>query len=334
MIQHPFHPGISRRRTLQAIGAGTCGLLLPGLAQAQASWPTRPVKVLVSFPPGGSSDFVIRTLAPFMNEIFGQPFIVDNRPGAGGMIAAEAIKREAPDGYTFIISNNAPFSIAPTQFKTVNYDPIKDFTHIAYLGSTFGGCVTNPKVGVKTLPELIAKAKANPGKLTFGSSGTGSIGYIVGETFKRLTKIDMLHVPYKGAAPLRQDLLAGVVDASFESLMGSMPLIRAGSLVGLATASAERLPPVPEYPTFREQGIDMVVENWHGLTAPAGLPAAISNRLSQGLATLLQRKDVLDKLAVYGVFLRPMTPAAFNAYVSSELDYWRPQIIAAGVAGQ
>jgi tripartite-type tricarboxylate transporter receptor subunit TctC len=330
--QTSFYP--SRRRVVQAIAGASAGLTLPRFLSAQTAWPNRPVKVLISFPPGGSSDFVARTLAPFLIEMFGQPFVIENRPGAGGMIAAEAIKREAPDGYNFIISNNAPFSIAPTQFKTVNYDPVKDFTHIAYLGSSYGGAVAHPKLGVKTLPELIAKAKANPGKLTFGSSGTGSIGHIVGETFKRLTGTDMLHVPYKGAAPLRQDLMAGVVDISLEGLLGSLPLIRAGSLVGLGTASAERLPPAPEFATFREQGVDMVTENWHGLTAPARLPAAITSRLVQGLDTLLQRKDVLDKLAVYGVFMRPMNSAAFNSYVAAQIEYWKPQIVAAGVAGQ
>jgi tripartite-type tricarboxylate transporter receptor subunit TctC len=250
------------------------------------------------------------------------------------MIAAEALKKEAPDGYNFMISNNAPFTIAPTQFKNIGYDAVRDFTHIAYLGSTYGGCVAHPKVGVKNLVELVAKAKANPGKLTFGSSGTGSIGHIVGETFRRMAGVDLLHVPYKGAAPLRQDLLGGVVDLQFEGVLGNLALLRAGSLVALGTASAERLPPLPELATFREQGFDMTVENWHGLTAPAGLPPAILNRVYQVVQALLLRRDVLDKLAVYGVFYKPMTGAAFNSYVAAQIDIWKPQIIAAGVAGQ
>ena len=319
------------RRTLLA---GAIAAASPWPGQAQTGWPTRPVKVLISFPPGGSSDFVGRTLAPFLMEQLGQPFVVDNRPGAGGMIAAEALRKETPDGYTFMISNIAPFTIAPTQFKNIAYDPVRDFTHIAYLGSTYGGCVANPKVGVKSLRELVAKAKSQPGKLTFGSSGTGSIGHIVGESFKRLAGVDLLHVPYKGAAPLRQDLLAGVVDMQFEGVLGNLSFIRAGTMVALGTASPERLSPIPDMPTFREQGFDMTVENWHGMTGPAALPAAISTRMYQVLGTLLQRKDVLDKLAVYGVFYQPMTGAAFNAYIASQIEVWRPQIIAAGVAGQ
>lgn len=326
----------SRRALLGGLLATGTSMALSPLARAQApaAWPSRPIKLLVSFPPGGSSDFVARALAPFLAEQLGQPCVVENKPGAGGMIAAEGLKREAADGHTLMISNNAPFTIAPTQFKNINYDAVKDFTHIAYLGSVYGGCVANPKVGVKNLRELVAKAKTMPGKLTFGSSGTGSLGHIVGETFKRVAGIDILHVPYKGAGPLRQDLLGGTVDMAFESVLGSLAFLQAGTLVALGSASAQRLPPLPELQTFREQGFDMTVDNWHGLTAPAGLPPAISSRLYQLVTTLLQRKDVLDKLAVYGVFYQPMTGAAFNTYVASQIDIWRPQIVAAGVAGQ
>ncbi len=316
-------------------GTLAAGAAWAGIASAQApAWPSRPVKILISFPPGGSSDVVGRALAPFLTEQLGQPFVVENKPGAGGMIAAEALKKEAPDGSYFMISNNAPFTIAPTMFKNVAYDAVRDFTHITYLGSTYGGCVAHPKVGVRNLVELVAKAKASPGKLTFGSSGNGSIGHIAGETFKRLAGVDILHVPYKGAAQLRQDLLAGVVDMSFEGVLGAMAFIRAGTMVALGTSSPERLPPLPDLATFREQGYDMTVENWHGMTAPPGLSAPIANRMHQVLTALLQRKEVLDKLVAYGVFYKPMTTAAFNNYIANQIDVWRPQIVAAGAAGQ
>ncbi len=334
MTHFPTLSCVTRRETLAWAGAGAGSLLLPGVARSQADWPSRAIKVLISFPPGGSSDFVGRALAPFLAEQFGQPFVVDNRPGAGGMIAADALRKEPPNGYNFMISNNAPFTIAPTMFKNIAYDAVRDFTHIAYLGSTYGGCVAHPKVGVKNLREMVAKAKASPGKLTFGSSGTGSIGHIVGETFKRLAGVDILHVPYKGAGPLRQDLLGGVVDMQFEGVIGNIAFLRAGTLVALGTSSPDRLAPIPDVPTFREQGFNMTVENWHGLSGPAGLPASITGRLQQVLGVLLQRKDVLDKLAVYGVFYLPMTGPAFNAYIAEQIDIWRPQIIAAGVAGQ
>ena len=324
----------SNRRTwlgrALALGAGWAGL-----AGAQTTpWPSRPVKILISFPPGGSSDVVGRALAPFLSEQLGQPFVVENKPGAGGMIAAEALKKEAPDGHTFMIANNAPFTIAPTMFKNVAYDAVRDFTHITYLGSTYGGCLAHPKVAAKNLVELVAKARANPGKLTFGSSGNGSIGHIAGETFKRLAGVDLLHVPYKGAAQLRQDLLAGIVDLSFEGVLGALAFVRAGNLVALGTASPERLPPLPELATFREQGFNMTVENWHGMSAPPGLPAPIATRMHQVLQALLLRKDVLEKLVAYGVFYKPMSTAEFNAYVANQIDVWRPQIVAAGAAGQ
>ena len=187
---------------------------------------------------------------------------------------------------------------------------------------------------MKSLTELVAKARANPGKITFGSSGTGSIGHIFGETFKRVAKVDMLHVPYKGAAPLRQDLLGGVVDAAFESVLGNLSFVRVGTMVALGTASQDRPGPVPEVPTFREQGFDLLSENWHGMTAPAGLPVPIANRMHETLTALMLRKDVLEKLAVYGIVYRPMTGPEFRAYVAAQVDYWKPQIIAAGVAGQ
>ena len=322
----------TRRRVLGGALVTSAGLI--GAARAQAQWPTKPVRILISFPPGGSSDFVARVLTPYLSEQLGQQFIVDNRPGAGGTVAADILKKEAPDGYNFMISNNAPFTIAPTQFKKIPYDPLRDFTHITYLGSTFGGLLAHPKIGVKTLPELVAKAKAEPGKFTYGSSGVGSIGHISGETFRRLSGIDILHIPYKGAGPLRLDFAAGVVDMQFEGIVSNLPAIRAGALVALAAASAERLPPAPDVPTFREQGFDMTMENWHGMTAPARLPSVIADRFHQVLIELLERKEVLDKLATYGVFYKAMTGPAFAAYVGQQIEVWKPQIIAAGVAGQ
>jgi len=277
---------------------------------------------------------VARALAPMLFERFGQPFVVENRPGAGGMIAAQQLKREAPDGHAFIISNNAPFTVVPTQFKNPGYDPVKDFTHLAYLGTIYGGCIANPKTGLGNLSDLVARAKAEPGKLTFGSSGNGSVGHIVGETFKRMAGIDLLHVPYKGAAMLRQDLAAGVVDLQFEGLLGNLAFLQSGALRALGSASPERQGPVPDVPTFSEQGFDMTVEFWHGLSAPAGLPPEIGDRMERVMNELMQRQDVQDRIGTYGLFYRPMTRTAFNKLVVDQVDLWRPWIIAAGVAGQ
>jgi tripartite-type tricarboxylate transporter receptor subunit TctC len=313
-----------RRRTLAA-----AALVLPATVRAQPAWPSRPLRILISFPPGGSSDFVARVIAPHMAEVFGQQVVVDNRPGAGGMLAAEQLKREAADGHTFLLSNNAPFTIAPTMFPRITYDVMRDFTHVAYLGATFGGFVAHPSVGVRSVAEAIAKAKANPGKLTFGSSGIGSIGHITGNTFAGLAGIELLHVPYRGAGPLRVDLSSGTVGMAFEGLITNLPNIRAGALHGLAVTAEERVSLAPDIPTFRELGYDIVVKNWHGLSGPAGLPAPIVARLQQGLAEICQRRAVVEQFMTIGNFWAPMTTTEFNAFVVREIGLWRPMIQAA-----
>lgn len=314
------------RRGLTGLAAT---LALPGAVRAQPAWPSRPVRIIISFPPGGSSDFVARVIAPALSEMFGQQFVVDNRPGAGGMLAAEALKREPADGHAFLLSNNAPFTIAPTMFPRITYNALRDFTHVAYLGSTFGGCVAHPSVGARSLSELVAKAKAQPGKLNFGSSGIGSIGHITGVNFCLGAGIDMVHVPYRGAGPLRIDLMSGVVGVNFEGIVGSLPAIAAGSLVGLAVAAEARIAPAPNLPTFRELGHDIVIKNWHGLSGPAGLPGPIVQRLQSGLAEICARPAVLAQFATIGNFYTPMPGADFPDFVAGQIDLWRPMIIAA-----
>lgn len=318
------------RRALLTAAAAT--LARPATAQPAPSaqtWPARPVRIIISFPPGGSSDFVARVIAPQMAEMFGQSFVVDNRPGAGGMLAAEALKREPPDGHAFLLSNNAPFTIAPTMFPRITYNAVRDFTHVAYLGSTFGGCVAHPSLGVKTLAELVAKAKAAPGTINFGSSGIGSIGHITGVNFCLRAGIEMVHVPYRGAGPLRIDLTTGVVALNFEGIVGSLPAIAAGQLVGLAVAAEERIPAAPDLPTFRELGHDLVIKNWHGLSGPAGLPPAIVDRLQRGLAEICARPATTAQFATIGNYHAPMAGADFPAFVAEQIDLWRPMIVAA-----
>jgi tripartite-type tricarboxylate transporter receptor subunit TctC len=316
---------MARRRLL--LLASAAALARPALAQAP--WPQRAVRILVSFPPGGSSDFVARVIAPHLAEALGQQFLVDNRPGAGGMLAAELLKREPADGHTFLLSNNAPFTIAPTMFPRIGYDVMRDFTHVAYLGSTFGGFVTHPGQNLKTVPDVVARAKAEPGRLTFGSSGIGSIGHITGNTFARLAQVELLHVPYRGAGPLRTDLAAGTVGMAFEGLITNLPAIRNGALNGLAVTAEARSPLAPDVPTFRELGYDIIVKNWHGLSGPAGVPAPIVARLHQALADICARPAVTEQFLRIGNFWEPMTTPAFNSFVAQEIVAWRPMIIGA-----
>lgn len=315
-----------RRLVLGAMGAVVAR---PGLVAAQGAWPSRPVRILISFPPGGSSDVVARIIAPHLTERFGRAFVVDNRPGAAGMLAANALKREPADGYAFLLSNNAPFTIAPTMFPRITYDAMADFTHVAYLGATFGGLVGHPGLGVRDVAGLIAKARAAPGTLNYGSSGIGSIGHITGATFARLAGVDIVHVPYRGAAALRTELTNGTVQMSFEGLATALPAIAAGQLVALAAASEQRIPLAPNVPTFRESGQDIVIRNWHGLSAPAGLPAAIAAPVHAALAEICARPDVTEAFLRIGNFTEPMSMAGFSSFVADQIALWRPMIVAA-----
>jgi tripartite-type tricarboxylate transporter receptor subunit TctC len=326
---------MDRRGVLASLCAASSGLICaPTLLKAQPAWPARPVKILISFPPGGSSDIIARALAPHLSEMFGKQFVVDNKPGAGGTVAADALKRENPDGHAFLLSNNAPFTFAPIVFKKVPYDPIKDFTHVAYLGAAYGGVVAHPKAGVKSMAELVAKAKAQPGRMTYGSSGVGSIGHITGSAFCKMAGIAMEHIPYRGAAPLRVDLTAGVVDVAFEGFDSRIPEMQAGTMIGLATTSPKRVAKAPDIPTLRELGYDLVSANWHGLSAPAGLPEPVAQRIHAGLAEICRREAVLKQMDAIGNTYEAMGRLEFAAYVADQLALWRPMITAAGVIEQ
>ena len=315
--------------TRRSVLAGVAGLAATS-ARAQTPWPSRPIRLYVSVPPGGSSDLVARLLGQFMSERLGQPFVVDNRPGGGGSIAAVALQREAADGHALMLSNLAPFSIAPTQMKAVPYDTMRDFTHVSYIGGVHLVLVASPRTGITSLQDLIARAKREPGKLNYGSSGQGSWSHVVGEFFKAKAGVDIVHVPYRGSAPMRQDFLAGTLELYFDSLPQNLPSIRAGEGRALGVSSAERLALAPDIATFREQGQDIVVENWLGFSAPAGLPTAIAERIDQAVKAAIVLPQVQAQFAQWGVVHRAMSPQAFSDYVARELAAWRPMIIEAG----
>ena len=232
--------------TLAALAA--CALAPMQQASAQtAAWPSKPVRIIVSFPPGGTSDIVARLIGQHLTDKLGQQFIVDNRPGAGGTLAGELVHKEAPDGYTLILANNAPFTIAPTQFKKIPYDPVADFTHIGYIGASAPGLLVQPSLGVKNLGDFIALARKDP-KISYGSSGVGSISHILGEGVKKKAGIAMVHVPYKGSAPAIQDFKAGVLKTYYDLLAQNVPMIKAGEAVAIGVASAQRISQAPDVP--------------------------------------------------------------------------------------
>ena len=318
-------------RTLSALATLAVLAFAPAqqaVAQA-ATWPSKPVRIVVSFPPGGTSDIVARLVGQHLSEKLGQQFLVDNRPGAGGTLAADIVKKEAPDGYTLILANNAPFTIAPTQFRKIPYDPLKDFTHVAYIGASAPGLLVQPALGVKDLKGFIELTKKET-KLSYGSSGVGSISHILGEGVKKKAGITMVHVPYKGSAPAIQDFKAGVLKTYYDLLAQNMPMVKAGEAVAIAVAAPKRISQAPEVPTFREQGLDIVLENWLGVSGPAGMPADLVKKIHDAVAEAVALPAVRDKLSGWGVDTIAMTSADYTKFVGEQIEVWKPLIIEAG----
>jgi tripartite-type tricarboxylate transporter receptor subunit TctC len=315
-----------RHTLLICSAAALVASALPAVAQ---NWPERPVRILVSFPPGGSSDLVARLLAEHLGQRLDQPFIVENRPGAGGTVAALALKEAAADGHTFMLSNLTPFSIAPTLFPDAGYDPIADFTHVSYIGGVHLALFAGAELGVKTLDTLIARASAEPGTLDYGTSGVGSWGHIVSARFGALTETEMEHIPYQGSGPMQLDLRAGVIGLSFDAVPQNLPLVNEGVAIPLAVSAPERLDTLPDVPTFREAGLDLVAENWLGFSAPAGLDPSIAAQLDETLSDIMTAPEITAQFANWGIVRVPMDGAAFAAFVAEQYASWTPMVEAA-----
>ncbi|AMY68269.1 Bug family tripartite tricarboxylate transporter substrate binding protein [Frigidibacter mobilis] len=291
----------------------------PALAQ---DWPTKPVRILVSFPAGGASDLVARLLAQHLTESLGQQVVVENKPGAAGTIAAGELKSSPADGYTLMLSNLTPFSIAPTLMPEAGYDPVTDFTHVSYLGASHLALFVQPELEAPDLAAFVAKAKAAPGSLDYGSSGVGSWGHLVAETFKAEAGAEMEHIPYQGSGPMVLDFRADIIAAMFDAVTQNLPLIAEGTAVPLAVTSPERLAVLPEVPTFRELGYDIVAENWLGLSAPAGLDPAIAAKIDAAVAQVLAQPAVTGQFATWGIELAPLD-ADFAAFITSQYEAWK-----------
>jgi tripartite-type tricarboxylate transporter receptor subunit TctC len=297
-------------------------VLVPAMLQAQ-SWPAKPVHVIVTFPPGGSSDIVARLLAAPLQSELGQPIIVDNRPGAGGTIGALEAARAAPDGYTLLLSNSAPISISPAMQDQPRYDPVKSFTHVSYIGSVANVFVVHPSVPVRSLRELVIWIKQQPNPVNYGSGGIGSIGHIVGETLKKEQGLKMEHVGYKGSSPMHNDLLGGTIRLAIDTLPQNVPFMQDGKLRALAVTSPARAPMAPDVPSVLELGQkNLVAENFLGISGPAGLPAPVVERLHAATRKALVNPTVQQRLADLGVQGRDMTPQEFSAFVANQVKEW------------
>ena len=317
-------------RILCALVAGL-SLLLPATSAGAADFPSRQIRLIVPFPAGGPSDIIARVLGQRMSEITKQPVIIDNRGGQGGVLGTEVLAKATPDGYTIALSSAGALAISPTM-ERVTYDPLKDLQTITLVAKVPEMLVVTPDVPAKNMAELIALAKAKPGKLNFASTGPGSMPHLAGELLKLIAKVDIVHVPYRGAAPAVNDLLGQQVQMAFLDQPVLLPQIKAGGLRAIAIGAPERAPTLPEVPTTAEAGMpDLLAENWHGMVAPAGTPAPIVAKLNQIATEALQDPTVKEKLAIQGATVVGDSPEHFHAFLENEIARWAKVIKDAGV---
>ena len=296
--------------------AASAAVVLSAGAQA---WPTKPVRLVVPYP-GGPVDLSSRVVAAKLQESLGQPVVVELKPGAGGVIAADAVAKSAPDGYTFLMGAIATHAINPSLMPSLPYDPMRDFRHVALVVKVPNVLVVNHDLPAKSVADLVALAKARPGKLDFGSGSTGSTGHLAGEMFKQMTGTFMVHIPYKSSAPAVADLLAGRLHLMFDNLASATPNIKAGKVRALAVTTAKRSEMQPELPTLDESGLKgFDMSTWWGVMAPARVPADIVARLSAELQKALEAPDVRERLRSLGSDASSVrTPEAFTAFVDAE----------------
>ena len=303
--------------------------LAPAWAAAQA-YPSKPVKVVVSTVPG-PLDAYARIILEKMSTSLKQPFVVENKAGAGGNVAAEFVKGQPADGYTLLFSIDTTFTVNPSVYKKLPFDPVKDFSPITRTGAATIIFVASPSIGAKTIKDLIALAKAKPRELNFGSPGSGTPHHLAGELLKTTAGIDLIHIPYKGAAPAVADLLGGQVHTVFVSLPAALPHVKSGKLIGLGITSPGRSAVAPELPTFAEQGLGgYALENWYGLLAPARTPTDIILKLNRETVKALQMADVKERLTGLGFETRTSTPDEFAVYIKSEIVKWAAIVKASG----
>ena len=310
-------------KKLMAFVAGIAAALTISLGAPAADYPARPVNIVVAFPPGGPSDVLARIVGKRLQEILHQPFIIENRPGAGGNIAAEQVKNAAPDGYTLLMGNNSILATNAALYKKINYDAENDFIPISLIGTQANILVVNPSVLANSMAELIALAKANPGKLNFASSGHGAAAHLSGELFKTEAKVDIVHVAYKGAAPALQDVIAGHVQMMFATAASVVGLIRDRKVRALAVTTPKRTAVMPDIPTVDELGLKgFDATTWHGLVAPAGTPKEIIGTLHFATTEALKDAVARKMLTDLGVDLVGGTPKEFEAYIKTEIPKW------------
>jgi tripartite-type tricarboxylate transporter receptor subunit TctC len=318
------------KKTLRQLLAIACLAMASGIAAAQA-WPGKPIHFIVPYPAGGPVDSVARLLGQKVAEALKQPVIVENKPGAGGNIGADFVAKAPPDGYTILMGAVATHAINPALYPSIPYDAARDFAPVTQVAATPNVLVVHPSVPAKNVTELIAHARRNPGKLNFGSGSTGSAGHLAGELMKSMAAIDMTHVPYKGAAPAMQDLVAGRLDLMFDNLASAQGQIRAGTVRALAVTTARRSPLAPDIPTIGESGLPgFDISTWFGVFAPAATPPGIVGQLHDAFAGALALPDVQQRMLGLGAEPVSSTPKEFAAYIDAEAKKYARLVKASG----
>lgn len=321
---------MARRRIL--LGLATVALIAAALpANAQSTYPTRPVSLIVPFPAGGSTDLVARVVAEKMSGLLGQQIVVDNRGGAGGNVGTAAAAKAEPDGYTLLMGTVATHAINSALYKKMPYDPVKDFAPVSLLVVVPNVLVVNPDFPAQNVQELIALAKEKPGELSYASSGNGTPLHLSGELFKTMAGVDIVHVPYKGAGPALVDVMGGHVPIMFDNLPSSTEHIKAGKLRGLAVTTAERSPSMPDLPTIAESGLPgYETYTWNALFVPAGTPPDVVAKLNEAAVAAVSDPEIKAKLESMGATIVGSTPEQLAAHVQAELDKWGPVVKASG----
>jgi tripartite-type tricarboxylate transporter receptor subunit TctC len=316
---------------LRAVAAGALLAVIAPLATAQDAWPGKPIRIVVTFAPGGSSDLAARSIAVPLQARLGVPVVVDNKGGAGGTIGASEVARAAPDGYTLLMSNTTPMSLSPVMLQPAPYDPLKSFVHVALVATVPDVVMVHPSVPAKNMQELVAWIRTQKGGVNYGSGGIGSIGHILGETFRNEARVDITHVGYRGSAPMITDLLAGTLSFSFDTLPQNVPHIRAEKLRPLAVTTRVRSQLLPDLPTVVEAGFPaLVAENFIGVSAPAGTPDAVVKKLHAAIQEALDDPAVVKRLGDFGMQLRKGSQADFARFVADQVQAWEPRVRASG----
>ncbi len=319
---------ISRRR-LSAI-ASVSALAAPGILRAQTPWPSKPIRWIVNFPPAGAADILSRTLAEHFGNRLGQPIIVENKPGAGGMLGADIVAKAKGDAHVVMMSSAASHGIGPVLYKDVPYDPLSDFTHIHLVGTFPSVLAVNGGSTTTTVQQLIELARSRPGEVTYGSGGNGTMNHLVGQLLALSAKVQLTHIPYRGSAPAMNDLMGGQIMALMESLPTAIGYFSSGRMRPLAVSEAERSPTLPDVPTFKESGFpDVVATNWFGFSAAAGIPPEVAKRWETEIATALQSAQVKEAFAKIGVRPGTLGATGYTDLIKSELVRWK-EVIRAG----